>query len=58
MKKLSILGSTGSIGKNTLEVISAHRDRFKVVALAAGNNIEMLEAQIIEFRPDVAAVFD
>jgi 1-deoxy-D-xylulose-5-phosphate reductoisomerase len=58
LKKLSILGSTGSIGKNTLEVISAHRDRFKVVALAAGNNIEMLEAQIIEFRPDVAAVFD
>ena len=58
MKKLSILGSTGSIGKNTLEVISSHRDRFKVVALAAGNNIEMLEAQIIEFRPDVAAVFD
>jgi 1-deoxy-D-xylulose-5-phosphate reductoisomerase len=58
LKKLSILGSTGSIGKNTLEVISSHRDRFKVVALAAGNNIEMLEAQIIEFRPDVAAVFD
>lgn len=58
MKKLAILGSTGSIGKNTLEVISRHRDRFKVTALAARNNIEMLEAQIREFKPEVVAVFD
>ena len=58
MKKLSILGSTGSIGKNTLEVISAHPDKFKVVALAVKNNIQILEEQIIKFKPDVVAVFD
>lgn len=58
MKKISILGSTGSIGKNTLAVVSGHRDRFKVVALSAKNNIQTLEAQIREYRPDVAAVFD
>lgn len=58
MKKLAILGSTGSIGKNTLEVISRHRDRFKVTSLAARNNIETLEAQIREFKPEVVAVFD
>lgn len=58
IKKLSVLGSTGSIGKNTLEVISAHPDKFKVVALAVKNNIQLLEEQIIKFKPDVVAVFD
>ncbi len=58
MKKLSILGSTGSIGKNTLEVISKNPDKFEVVALAAGNNIDLLESQIKNFNPEVAAVFD
>jgi 1-deoxy-D-xylulose-5-phosphate reductoisomerase len=58
MKKLSILGSTGSIGKNTLEVVSAHPDKFKVVALAVKNNIQILEEQIIKFKPDVVAIFD
>ncbi len=58
MKRLSILGSTGSIGKNTLEVISGHADRFRVAALAARNNIGELESQIKAFRPDVVAVLD
>ncbi len=58
MKKLSILGSTGSIGKNTLEVISKNPDKFKVAALAAGNNIDLLESQIKKCNPEVAAVFD
>ena len=58
MKNLSILGSTGSIGKNTLEVISRHRDRFKVKALAVRNNVRMLEEQIREFKPEVVAVYD
>ncbi len=58
MKKLSILGSTGSIGKNTLEVISKNPDKFKVAALAAGNNIDMLESQIKKCNPEIAAVFD
>ncbi len=58
MKKLSILGSTGSIGRNTLEVISKNPDKFEVAALAAGNNIDLLESQIKECNPEVAAVFD
>ena len=58
MKKLSILGSTGSIGKNTLEVVSNHPDKFKVSALAVGNNIRLLGEQINIFKPDVVAVFD
>jgi len=58
VKKLSVLGSTGSIGKNTLEVISKHPDKFKVVALSARNSIDELESQIREFRPELVAVFD
>ena len=58
MKTLSILGSTGSIGKNTLEVISNHPDKFRVKALAARNNIKLLTEQINTFRPEVAALFD
>lgn len=57
MKRLSILGSTGSIGKNTLEVVSGHPDKFRVAALAARNNIELLEEQVNTFRPEVVAVF-
>lgn len=56
MKKLSILGSTGSIGVSTLEIVAAHRDRFDVVALTGGNNLELLKKQIEEFTPRVAAV--
>jgi 1-deoxy-D-xylulose-5-phosphate reductoisomerase len=58
LKTLSILGSTGSIGKSTLEVISGHRDRFKVAALGVRNNVGLLEEQICEFHPDVVAVYD
>jgi 1-deoxy-D-xylulose-5-phosphate reductoisomerase len=56
MKKLAILGSTGSIGVSTLEIVAAHRDRFEVVALTGGNNLELLKKQIEEFAPRVAAV--
>lgn len=58
MRRLSILGSTGSIGKNTLEVVSTNPDAFKIVGLTARNNISLLESQIEQFRPEVAAVFD
>ncbi|MCX7817382.1 MAG: 1-deoxy-D-xylulose-5-phosphate reductoisomerase [Syntrophales bacterium] len=58
MKKIAILGSTGSIGVNTLNVIKAHPDRFKVVALAAGRNVEVLREQIAVFKPQVVAVAD
>lgn len=56
MKKLSILGSTGSIGVSTLEIVAAHRDRFEVVALTGGKNLELMKKQIEEFKPHVAAV--
>ena len=47
MKYISILGSTGSIGRQTLEVISCNKDKFTVVALVANSNIKLLEEQII-----------
>lgn len=56
MKKLSILGSTGSIGVNTLEIVAAHPDRFKVVALTAGYNLELLLSQIKLCNPELVAV--
>lgn len=51
LKGLSVLGSTGSIGRNTLEVVRMHPERFRVVSLSAGNNIEVLRRQAEEFRP-------
>src|SRR6266567_4329047 len=56
MKKLGILGSTGSIWVSTLEIVAAHRDRFEVVALTAGSNLELLQRQIEEFTPRLVAV--
>ncbi len=56
MPRLSVLGSTGSIGVNTLDVIRQNSHRYKVYALAAGRNIDLLAAQIREFRPQVAVV--
>ncbi len=58
MKGISILGSTGSIGVSTLDVIAAHPHRFSVSALAAGRNIALLAQQIERFRPRLAAVVD
>ena len=55
MKYIAILGSTGSIGTQTLEVVRAQQD-IKVTALSAGDNIDLLEQQIREFRPMLAAV--
>jgi 1-deoxy-D-xylulose-5-phosphate reductoisomerase len=54
MKSLTLLGSTGSIGANTLDVVRLNRDVYRVHALAAGHNVEAILQQIIEFRPDVA----
>ncbi len=56
VKTLSILGSTGSIGQSTLSVVERYPDRFAVAALAAGNNVEMLERQVRKFRPRIVAV--
>ena len=52
MKKLSILGSTGSIGVNTLDIVSGHSGEFKIVGLAAGTNVNLLKAQIERFNPN------
>ena len=58
IKHVTILGSTGSIGVNTLDVIRAHPDRFKVVALTAGKQIDRLAQQCAEFKPAIAVVAD
>lgn len=57
MKKIGILGSTGSIGTQTLEVVRNNREEIQVNALAAGNNITLLEQQIREFHPRLAVVW-
>ena len=58
MKQIAILGSTGSIGVSTLEIVAAHQDKFRVVALSGGKNLELLARQIRQFRPGLAAVAD
>ncbi len=54
--KIALLGSTGSIGRSTLDVIDAHPDELTVVTLAAGRNIALLEAQIARYRPALVSV--
>lgn len=56
MKNIAILGSTGSIGVSTLEVVQGFPDRYRVVALSAGHNIELLRQQIELFRPQIVSV--
>src|SRR5438876_2354789 len=56
MKRIAILGSTGSVGRNTLAVVDAFRDELKVIGLAAGGNIDLLAEQIAKYRPEVVSV--
>jgi 1-deoxy-D-xylulose-5-phosphate reductoisomerase len=58
MKGISILGSTGSIGEQTLDIVRLHPYRFRVDALAAGCNLDRLEEQVREFRPSLVSVAD
>lgn len=58
MKNVAILGSTGSIGTQTIDVLRANPDDFSLVAISAGSNIGMLEEQIREFHPKLCAVWD
>ena len=58
MKKIALLGSTGSIGTQTLDVVRHYKDDFQVTALAASSNITRLEEQIREFKPKMAVVFN
>lgn len=57
MKKIAILGSTGSIGTQTLEVVRNYKKDFEIVSFAAGSNIELLEKQIREFCPKLVCVY-
>ena len=56
MRMLTVLGSTGSIGTNTLDVVRRNLHRYGVYALVAGQNVDTLAAQILEFRPKLAVV--
>jgi 1-deoxy-D-xylulose-5-phosphate reductoisomerase len=56
LKQIAILGSTGSIGRQTLSVVEAMPERFGVVALAAGNNVEQLAQQILRHHPELVSV--
>ena len=58
MRSLSVLGSTGSIGKSTLDVVARHPERFRVVGLAEGHDVELMAKQIEQFRPTVVSVRD
>lgn len=57
-KLVSVLGSTGSIGRQTLDVISAFKEDFEVIGLAAGDNIQLLQEQIREYKPRFVSVCD
>ncbi len=57
-KSIAILGSTGSIGVSTLEIVAAFPERYRVVSLSAGGNIKLLKEQIARFKPEVVAVAD
>ena len=56
MKTLSILGSTGSIGKNVLEIVRLNKENFKIFALSCYKNVELLKIQCLEFNPNFAVV--
>lgn len=58
MKQIAILGSTGSIGVSTLEIVAAHPDKFRVVSLTAAKNLELCAKQVRQFRPKLVALAD
>ncbi|MEP0755528.1 1-deoxy-D-xylulose-5-phosphate reductoisomerase [Trichocoleus sp. Lan] len=56
MKAITLLGSTGSIGTQTLDIVAQNPEKFRIVGLAAGRNVPMLAAQIRQFRPEIVAI--
>ena len=58
MKKISLLGSTGSIGTNVLDVIERNPENFQIIGMSAGSNIDLFAKQIRKFKPRVVALFD
>ncbi|WP_017652891.1 1-deoxy-D-xylulose-5-phosphate reductoisomerase [Fortiea contorta] len=57
MKAITLVGSTGSIGTQTLDIVAQYPDQFRIVGLAAGSNVELLASQIRQFRPSIAAIW-
>ncbi|AFY33327.1 1-deoxy-D-xylulose-5-phosphate reductoisomerase [Calothrix sp. PCC 7507] len=57
MKAITLVGSTGSIGTQTLDIVAQYPEQFRIVGLAAGSNVELLAAQIRQFRPSIAAIW-
>jgi 1-deoxy-D-xylulose-5-phosphate reductoisomerase len=58
VKAITLLGSTGSIGTQTLEIVAQHPDKFRLVGIAAGSNVELLAQQVRQFRPEIVAIAD
>lgn len=56
MKAITLLGSTGSIGTQTLDIVEHHPDQFRLVGIAARNNVELLAQQVRQFRPEIVAI--
>jgi 1-deoxy-D-xylulose-5-phosphate reductoisomerase len=56
VKAITLLGSTGSIGTQTLDIVENNPDKFRIVGLAAGSNVEMLAKQVRQFRPEIVAI--
>ncbi len=58
MKAISLLGSTGSIGTQTLDIVEHHPDKFRLVGIAAGSNVALLAKQVMQFEPEIVAICD
>jgi 1-deoxy-D-xylulose-5-phosphate reductoisomerase len=58
VKTISLLGSTGSIGTQTLDIVAHNPEQFRIVGLATGNNVDLLAQQVRQFRPEIAAICD
>ncbi len=58
MKSITLLGATGSIGTQTLDIVAEHPDKFRIVGLAAGSNVELFAQQIRQFQPEIVAIRD
>ncbi len=56
MKAITLLGSTGSIGTQTLDILKSHPEDFRLVGIAAGNNVELLAQQVRQFQPEIVAI--
>ena len=58
MKKIALLGSTGSIGVNTLDVIDKSPEKFAALGMTAGSNVDQFAEQVKKFKPKIASLFD